>query len=172
MRLPYNTQHATYTWHTTCNSCLTDRLRACEPPLPPAPCTLNPKPTAAAHPGAQPRTYFALSAGPWGSMSTIVAGVRCESIAFPAETHRSCFGFGGSLSIGRSVWRAVLFIQHHKALPQNLAKLLLCAILSDTLNLRSVRTHHPNRAWVAAGALEPRPLPCAAGRARLRPRTR
>ena len=51
-----------------------------------------------------------------------------------------CAGTG--LAIARTISirrRAVLFIQHHKALPQNLAKLLLCAILSDTLNLRSVK---------------------------------
>ena len=51
----------------------------------------------------------------------------------------------------------MLFIQHHKALPQNLAKLLLCAILSDTLNLRSVklvRLAEPRRA--APRQAEPR----------------
>jgi len=43
----------------------------------------------------------------------------------------------------------VLFIQHRRFLPRPLAKLLLEAILSDTLNLQSVTTTDADRRAVA-----------------------
>ena len=57
---------------------------------------------------------------------------------------------------------AHLYVRNNASMPQGVARILMCAILSDTLNLQSVTTTDADRfavALLAKVTLQPQPQP-------------